>query len=1289
MLRKSVMRKTGIWFLLVSLLISMSMEFGMMALPVEAATQTTIYISPTGSDTGGNGSIDNPYATLQKARDVVRTMNSNMTGDIIVYLRGGTYTLSSPLALNESDSGTNGYNVIYKAYGTEKPVISGGKKVTGWSLHQGNIYKASVDEPYIRQLFVNDQYRQRARTGGKVYATAFYNDPSTSDATDGWVLDQSALKSWGIFKKSDLEAHVQTYHRDLILKIDDVIQNGSSYNLRAKQPWFTSITHMVPNYIDLTYDVPFYLENDLSLLDTPGEWYYDRAGKVLYYWPKEGENVSTMEAYVPDAEMLISLKGSSLTSKVHNIQFYGINFRHTTWHAVNENGVAEWQADWLEVPKYNGRNNPPGALWLENASYIKFERNNFANLSYVAIAMPNAVSNVDIIGNTFRDIAESPIYYSVDNLYNVDAAGEEIVKNLTIKNNLMYDFGREFYTASAVMGFYGENVNISHNYIRNSPNCGISVGWGWNYQPNTTAKNNTINYNRIENYMQRLNDGGGIYTIGNDSNSGASYNYLKGDHKNWAALYHDDSSTNWNDQTNVIEGSHQWLHLWTNTIKNITINNTYTTTSNIRNDADPSCNITNTHVIPDANWPAEAGNVITNAGLEAAYKDLLDVLPGTCANYAKGKTVTVSSNAANAANITDGTFMTVWKSTANNGQYAYVDLGSSKNFNKIVLKWDEVEYATGYNIQTSDNASAWTNIYSTTVGGGGNEEIRFPMTSGRYVRVNFTERANQYYGAGISELEVSDTTTSQGGGSNDSQAPTAPTNLTLTGKTDSTISISWTAATDNVGVTGYDIYNGSSLLTSSSSTSCTVTGLQPNTSYSLSVKARDANYNQSGASNQLNVTTNCRNPYIKQEAENYDSMSGIQTEDCTDTGGGKNVGWTDHGDWVCYKAMDFGSTGATSFKARVASNGAGGNIEIRLDSATGPLVGTCTVPVTGGWQTWVDAECTVGSATGVHDVYLVFVKAGATYLFNINWFQFYSSSVTTPTPTPTPTPTSTPTPTPTSGNIALGKTVTASSSLSNYPRENVNDNKTDTPWVSTWAPNQWVCVDLGAAYAFSKVEMVDRNGNVENRRNFAIQASNSSNFSSYVTLGSVGSTAIAGGSTFTANVTDTTAYRYVRYYKTEDNEGAVAELRIYGSTPTPTPTPANIAVGKTVTASSSLSNYPKENANDNKPNTPWVSTWAPNQWVCVDLGAAYTLRKVEMVDRNGNVENRRNFAIQASNDSSFTNCVTLGSVGSAGIAGGSIFTVNITDTTAYRYVRYYKTVDWEGAVAELRVYGRT
>ncbi|WP_264538441.1 endonuclease [Flavobacterium sp. N1736] len=92
--------------------------------------------------------------------------------------------------------------------------------------------------------------------------------------------------------------------------------------------------------------------------------------------------------------------------------------------------------------------------------------------------------------------------------------------------------------------------------------------------------------------------------------------------------------------------------------------------------------------------------------------------------------------------------------------------------------------------------------------------------------------------------------------SGDTQAPTTPTSLASTSKTATSITVAWTGSTDNVGVTGYDVYANSVLKTTVSGLSATITGLTASTSYSIYVKAKDAAGNASASSNTIAVTTN-------------------------------------------------------------------------------------------------------------------------------------------------------------------------------------------------------------------------------------------------------------------------------------------------------------------------------------------------------------------------------------------------------------------------------------------------
>jgi glucosylceramidase len=126
---------------------------------------------------------------------------------------------------------------------------------------------------------------------------------------------------------------------------------------------------------------------------------------------------------------------------------------------------------------------------------------------------------------------------------------------------------------------------------------------------------------------------------------------------------------------------------------------------------------------------------------------------------------------------------------------------------------------------------------------------------------------------------------------------------------------------------------------------------------------------------------------------NYQTW-GLETELTSDTDGGYDVGFASDGNYAVYKNVDFG-TGVTSVTARLACQqnpgNCGGTLEFRLDSNTGTLVASVTIPSTGGFQTWQTTPSAIASgASGVHDLYVVFKApaSGTASLGNFNWFQF-------------------------------------------------------------------------------------------------------------------------------------------------------------------------------------------------------------------------------------------------------------------------------------------------------------
>ena len=123
------------------------------------------------------------------------------------------------------------------------------------------------------------------------------------------------------------------------------------------------------------------------------------------------------------------------------------------------------------------------------------------------------------------------------------------------------------------------------------------------------------------------------------------------------------------------------------------------------------------------------------------------------------------------------------------------------------------------------------------------------------------------------------------------------------------------------------------------------------------------------------------------EGEGFDAQSGLGIYS---GGTGQKIGSIENGTWARYDDVNFGS-GATGFSSSTASATSGGAIQLRLDSTTGTLVGSATVTGTGGWNNFTTVNSSVSGASGVHDLYLVFV-GGSGALLDVDYFVFTSGS---------------------------------------------------------------------------------------------------------------------------------------------------------------------------------------------------------------------------------------------------------------------------------------------------------
>ncbi|MBP1988863.1 galactose-binding domain-containing protein [Paenibacillus eucommiae] len=715
------------------------------------AAATYLYASPTGS--GSVCTIGSP-CSLSGAQAKVRTLNTSMTGDIIVYLRGGTYSLSSTLQLTQLDSGTGGYQVIYQAYPGEKPVLSGGQTITGWSLFDSgkNIYRSNVGTTLnTRQLYVNEVRATRARGA--------QNPVGFTKTSTGFTAPDTSMSGWG--NKSSMEIVGFNSWKSFRCPVSSI--SGTAITMQ-NYCWNNSQLSDTPSL-----DSVGWIENAYELLDAEGEWYLDRSAGYLYYKPLTGEDIASAIVVAPTLETLVSGTGT-LDTPLQNVQIKGLTFAYATWlQPSTSDGYVPLQAGFT----FTGLNDAAsqyltkalGNVTFHAAKSVRLERNTFVHLGGAGLVFEYGSQNNTIVGNVFKDISSSGILIGDVTPSHVNPAdSRERNSYNTIANNYITKVGAEYFDAVGIFGGYTSYSTITHNELANLPYSGISQGWGWG--ANSYAQNNQITNNYIHDVMKVLGDGGGIYTLSAQPNSTISGNYLRhmyGSYGGWG-IYPDEGSAYLNINNNVVTETGKWISMWTLSIHDNTVQYNYSDTANMTSIC-TNCTVNNNTTVTNGIWPTAAQTIMSNAGLESAYQDI-NPPPAVSENLALNQPAT--------AYFSDGITATMWSGfeaakavdgneathALANGQHIWklqVDLGSSQSIGRIVVKMPATLYATAFNIQTSTDGNTFTTVKQITGFNSGTSDNMITVRKARYVRVvAVTPNGPSQTGLqmAISELEV-------------------------------------------------------------------------------------------------------------------------------------------------------------------------------------------------------------------------------------------------------------------------------------------------------------------------------------------------------------------------------------------------------------------------------------------------------------------------------------------------------------------------------------------------------
>ncbi|MFF3314699.1 discoidin domain-containing protein [Streptomyces sp. NPDC003035] len=505
-------------------------------------------------------------------------------------------------------------------------------------------------------------------------------------------------------------------------------------------------------------------------------------------------------------------------------------------------------------------------------------------------------------------------------------------------------------------------------------------------------------------------------------------------------------------------------------------------------------------------------DITANTGWPAAQLSELEVhgADGSSANLAAGKTLTASSHTEVYApgNANDGNKATYWESRNNElPQWLRADLGSSVRVDRVVLRLPDGWGARSQTlkIQSSDNGTDFTDLtaskaYEFTPSAQNTVTIPFGATTARYIRALVTANTVQP-AAQLSELEV------YGPGTGDTQAPTAPANLTFTEPASGQVKLTWNASTDNTGVTGYDVYANGALLTSVAGNVTTYTDNRPaNQTVTYHVRAKDAAGNQSADSNT-----------VTRRADSGDTQAPTAPANLAFTepaSGQVKLTWNASTD----------NTGVTGYD--VYANG------------------TLLTSVAGNVTTYTDNRPTNQTVT-----YHVRAKdAAGNQSGNSNTVTRDGSGST-------------------GSDLAVSKPISASSTVHSYAAENANDNNTSTYWEGAGGsyPNT-LTVKLGANADLDRLVLKLNPDTAWAARNQTIEVlgreQNASGFTSLVAAKSY-TFDPAGGNTVTVPVTARVADVQLKFTANSGSAaGQLAEFQVVG---VPAPNPDLEVTGLTTT----------------------------------------------------------------------------------------------------------------------------
>lgn len=515
-----------------------------------------IYVSPQGSDKNA-GTKEAPFYTvsraIKQAREWRRLNRPEVAGGIYIRLQDGVYLQRTPLFIRPEDSGTPDSPTVICAAGNARPVISGGKTVTGWKrgCNDARISQElrrkiwTAPAPLIgnrrvetRQMWVNGDKAQRASQfpEGIMERMIDFNQeeqtitiptPQTAELQSAGQLEMTVHQRWAI----------------AILRVKSIDSKDGQSIVRFHEPEsYLEFAHPWPQPVigGEKGNSSFCLTNALELLDQPGEWFQEYPSGTIYYYPREGEDMATAEVIIPALETLMVVDGTH-ERPVKHLKMEGITFAHTSWMRPSHQGHVTLQGGFPLLDAYKLHEpglpekaelenqawiaRPEAAIRVRGAEHIDFHRCTFRQLASTGLDYEWAVSVSTVANSLFTDIGGTALLIGTfpdggfeTHVPYLPSDERDLCKGITVTDNLITDVTNEDWGCVGIGAGYVRDIDISHNEVCHLNYSGICVGWGWTALE-SGMKNNRIEANYVHHFARRLYDAGGIYTLSNQPGS--------------------------------------------------------------------------------------------------------------------------------------------------------------------------------------------------------------------------------------------------------------------------------------------------------------------------------------------------------------------------------------------------------------------------------------------------------------------------------------------------------------------------------------------------------------------------------------------------------------------------------------------------------------------------------------------------------------------------------------------------------------------------------------------------